>query len=295
MKQFTYSALIVLSGLFGDWIFSLISRTIAAGYFVFFPARAAMGARFYRALFPEQSSLYHIWCTWRQYQNFTTVFTDRIRLRNRTDIGFSSRGWEAFETELDKGKGAIILMSHMGNWDLAASLLPRLGRNFKLLLYMGARAKEEIESVQKSDLQGQGIRIIAVEPSGGSPLYVVEGIHFLRSGGVVSLTGDKLWSPDQRFIPVPFLGHTAFLPEFPHVFALVSGAPLFVFFTFRTGPDQYRFELSAPLRVTCSSRSGRSQAIRESALAYSRMLEDTLRRHPHEWYHFEPFLHTGPR
>lgn len=294
MKALTYQVLIVLSRRLGPWVFTLVSRIIAAGYFFMFPGRAALSAGFYRSLFPGKGRLFHWHCAWRQYQNFTTVFMDRIRTSGQDNIQFTSTGWQKFEETLDKGRGAIVLMSHMGNWDVAASLMAKKRKDLKLLLYMGVKAKEQIESVQKQELNGKGIRIVAVEPSGGSPLDVVEGIRFLKSGGVVSLTGDKRWHPDQRSVSVPFLGKTARIPEFPHVFALVSKAPLFVFFTFRTGPGIYRFILSDPIRITCPSREERSRAVADSARVYAGMLEKTLREHPYEWYHFDPFLVDHP-
>jgi len=294
VKTFTYQVLIVLSRWFGPWIFTLVSRIIAAGYFFMFPRRAAESATFYEALFSDKSRLFHWVCAWRQYQNFTTVFMDRIRASGQDNIQFSSTGWQRFEDTLDKGRGAIVLMSHMGNWDVAANLMANSRKDLKLLLYMGAKAKEQIESVQKQELNAKGVRIVAVEPSAGSPLDVVEGIRFLKSGGVVSLTGDKLWHPDQRAVSVPFLGKSARIPEFPHVFALVSQAPLFVFFTFRTGAGKYRFMLSEPMYITCTSRADRSRAVTESARRYADMLELTLREHPYEWYHFDPFLVDNP-
>ena len=233
MKILTYKVLTVLSGWFGPWIFTLVSRIIAAGYFFIFPGRTAVSARFYSALYPGKSRVFHWKCAFRQYQNFTTVFMDRIRPGWQDNIRFTSTGWQGFEKELDKGHGAIILMSHMGNWDVAANLMTKKRKDLKLLLYMGIKAKEQIESVQKQALNDKGVRIIAVESSGGSALDVVEGVRFLKSGGVVSLTGDQLWHPEQRSVSVPFLGKTARSPQFPHVFALVSKAPLFVFFTFR--------------------------------------------------------------
>jgi hypothetical protein len=45
-----------------------------------------------------------------------------------------------------------------------------------------------------------------------------------------------------------------------------------------------------PRYVTASSRAGRQEAIRESAQWYAGLLEDMVRRHPCEWYYFEPFL-----
>ena len=48
--------------------------------------------------------------------------------------------------------------------------------------------------------------------------------------------------------------------------------------------------LSDPMRITCPSREGRSRAVAQSARVYAGMLEKTLREHPYEWYHFDPFL-----
>src|SRR3989339_1151312 len=285
-----------MSGWFGDWIFTWMSRIIAAGYFFIFPGRVRVSVEFYRALFPDARWWFHLRCAWRQYQNFTTVFVDRIRTRDEDDrdIQFSSSGWKGFEREIDNGHGAIVLMSHMGNWDVAASLMTMKRKGIKLLLYMGAKAKEQIESVQKKELSDKGVRIVAAESSDSSSLNALEGLRFLKSGGVVSLAGDKLWYPDQRWVRVPFLGKTARLPEFPHVFAQVSKAPLFIFFTFRTGPGSYVFILSDPIRIACASKKDRPRAVETSAREYAGMLEETLKAHPYEWYHFEPFLEDHP-
>jgi len=53
----------------------------------------------------------------------------------------------------------------------------------------------------------------------------LEGIKFLREGGIVSMTGDRLWG-EQSYVIVDFLGHEAKLPDTPHLFALMTGAPL---------------------------------------------------------------------
>jgi len=81
-------------------------------------------------------------------------------------------------------------------------------------------------------------------------------------------------------------GKTARIPEFTHVFALLSQASLFAFFTFRTGPGTYRFMLSDPMRITCPSREGRSRAVAQSARVYAGMLEKNLRGHPYEMVSF---------
>jgi len=250
--------------------------------------------RLYRALYPARNRLFHLRCAWRQFHNFTDVFMDRFLLQEFDELTFTSEGCEHLEKLIDAGKGGILLMSHMGNWDVAAHLLKRNLKNLRLLLYMGVKQKEQIEQIQKESLSQSGIQIIAVEQDGGSPMDILEGIKFIESGGVVSLTGDLLWNQDQRTVPVKFLGCEILLPEAPHLFALLSGTPLFIFFAFRTGKNQYHFTMSEPIFLVCTSREERAGAIRRAAQQYADILEATLRKYPLQWYHFKPFLTAKP-
>jgi predicted LPLAT superfamily acyltransferase len=180
----------------------------------------------------------------------------------------------------------------MGNWEVGARLLNQNVPDARLMLYMGQRARDQIERLQKQDLTAGGIRIIAVDEEGGSPFDLMEGVTFIKSGGFVSIAGDIVWRPDQRVVPARFLGHTVQLPEAPHMLALASGAPLFTFFSSVKGPRQYHFSVSAPIFVKADTRAQRRQAIIRSAQAYAERIEQQLRRTPFEWYHFTPFL--GP-
>ncbi len=293
MREKFYKALTLASKLFGTWVFVLISRAIAAGYFLFCPGRVAACARFYRALFPDRGRVCHLWCTFRQFQNFTSVFLDRYLLQDGADIRYSFEGREHLLRAMRENRGGILLMSHMGNWEVAAHLLQKSLPDLRLMLYMGQRARDEIERLQKRDLKSSGIRIIAVDQEGGSPFDLLEGVTFLRSGGFISMAGDRVWRSDQRVVPVRMLGQQVHLPEAPHVLALVAGVPLFVFFAAVKGRRTYHFSLSPPIYVQARNREGRRPAISRSAQAYADLIERQVRRTPFEWYHFEPFL--GPK
>ncbi len=291
MKTFFFQLLLFCSTLMGPWFFRGTARVIAAGYFFFSP-RTKISNHFYKVLFPQATPLYHHWCTFLQYQNFTSIYFDRFLLslnRQRQNITFTSNGLH-YLNNINPATGAIILQSHLGNWDIAAHLLQQSVPELDLLLFMGMQEKRAIEQAQKNDLHNAGIRIIGVEKEGASPLEAVEGIHHLRNGGVVSMTGDLLWQQDQRTVEVDFLGNRATLPAAPYVFAILTGAPLLIFFTFQTGPSQYDFSLSRPLYVSSRSRATRQKDIAEAAQQYATMLEQALLAHPFEWYHFEPFI-----
>jgi len=285
-----YAILSAVSGWLGDWFFALISRGIAAGYFLFAPRRRAAGLDFYAALFPERGRLYHAWCTFRQFGSFTTVFLDRSVLRRGRDIEYSFEGLENLTGSLSENRGAVLLMSHMGNWEVAAHLLKKSLPDLRLLLFMGVRQKEEIEKLQKRSIREDGITVVGVDESGGSPLDIVEAVRFLGRGGAVSMAGDVVWRGDQRSVPARLLDRDIRLPEAPYLLSLLSGAPLIVFFAFRTGKRRYRFTASPPIFVDAPDRKLRPEVIRAAAQAYADRLADALSRHPFQWYHFEPFL-----
>jgi predicted LPLAT superfamily acyltransferase len=288
-----YRILPYLARMFGAWMFDLIARGIAAGYFLFAPRRVMVSVRFYRALFPQRGRFYHCWCAWKQFQNFTSVYLDRHLLQESDDIRYTYEGFEHIENALDRKTGGIILMSHLGNWEIAAHLMKRKKEQMPLLLFMGLRAKAHIERIQKEELRRRGIRIVAVEKNGETSFDLLEGLRFLQAGGLVSMTGDRTWNPGQRAVSVCILGHEVRLPETPHLLAMLSGAPLLIFFSRRVGKKRYHLKTCEPLYIEKAPRPNRAEAIRKSAQGYADLLESHLRANPFEWYHFEQFL--GPR
>ncbi len=288
MKYFWYSVLENATGVMGGWLFTLVSRIIAAGFFLF-SKNVKESRRFYHLLYPHKNTLYHNYCAFRQYQNFTTIHYDRFLTSHGEETKFQSQGWDKLELVVQE-KGAILLMSHLGNWEVAARVMQQQKMTQKLLLYMGVKEKEGVEALQKEQLQETGVTIIGVEKDGGSPFDAVEGIRFLQEGGLVSMTGDIVWRDEQRQREVDFLGGKAFIPEAPYVFALVSGAPIFCFFSFRTGKNSYAFSVAPPVYVKSSSRKERECAIQTAAQQYTNLLEQQVRAHPLEWYHFERFV-----
>lgn len=293
MRGWLYRLLVHVSRWLGIGLVSLFARLVATGYFLLLPRRLAVSLRLYRALFPERGRLHALACAWRQYHHFAGVFAERLRLQGGRAPSWESPGLELLQASAAAGQGGILVMSHVGSWEVAARLLRR--RGLKLLLYMGARQREQIEGQQKDDLRREGVRVLAAGggedgAAAGSPFDFVEGLSFLRQGGFVSLAGDRLYNRQGRTAIVRFLGGRARLPLAPWALALVSGAPVFAFFALRLAPGRYRFEISPLQPVRAASRQGREEAMQQAAQLYADELAQVLRRHPEQWYCFEPFL-----
>ncbi|MBT8339013.1 MAG: lauroyl acyltransferase, partial [Desulfatitalea sp.] len=191
---------------------------------------------------------------------------------------------------LEAGHGGILLMSHLGNWEVGARLLRQNMPHLRLMLYVGRRAKDQIEHLQKQDLMADGIRVVTVDQQGASAFDLVEGTTHLRSGGFVSMAGDMIWRLEQRKVRVRFLDHWVSLPEAPFILSLVARVPLYVFFVSSRGPQTYHFSVSEPIRVAAEDRAQRREAVFQAAQAYADRLAVHLGESPYEWYHFKPFL-----
>ncbi len=288
MKALFYNALVALAGRAGQGIFLFGAWWVATGYFLLFPRRVAVGFRFYRALFPSERFFCTLGRVWRQFHQFPRVHLDRMLLRQPERVDCESLGFERLEAVRARGTGAILLMSHLGHWEMAARVLQRQG--MRLLLYMGEKQKEQIESLQKYDMAREGIRIVAAKEGEGSPFALLEGVRFLQEGGFVSLAGDRLWSPNQRFVSAAFCGHEVRLPEAPYALALLSGCPLFCFFVRQTGRGRYRLAVWPLGTAQAEQRKERQAVVRQLAQEYAAALERQVFLAPEEWYHFEPFL-----
>lgn len=287
MKKLSYKVALFLSHKLGLWFFRTFSRCIATGYFFLFPERVADSLKFYRALFPGRCFFYYLSCVWKQYHNFTEIYSHRFIPWVAEEAEFAREGWEHLEEAVAHKTGAIVVMSHIGNWELAAQKLNQKG--LPVMLYLGAKHKEQVEKIQKEKLAESGIRIVATDEKEKSPFALLEGIHFLREGGIVSMTGDRLWG-EQTSVVVNFLGYEVRLPDTPHLFALMTGAPLMTFFVHEASPGKYHVAVSAGRKVSAATRADRKKAVTASAQTYADDLARFASAHPFEWHHFEPFL-----
>jgi len=287
MKKLPYKILLYLTRRLGLWFFRVLAWFVATGYYFLFPVRVANSFGFYRALFPDRGFFYHLWCAWKQYHKFTDVYIHRFIRFDEESIEYVREGWEYLEEAVQKKTGTILLMSHIGNWELTAQTLNKKG--LPIMLYLGAKHKEQIEHIQKESMAKSGIKIVATSEDEKSPFALIEGINFLREGGIVSMAGDRLWG-EQSFVTVNFLDYETKLPDTPHLFALMTGAPLMTFFVHQEALGKYHINVSSGRKVIAASRADRKKAVQESAQAYAEDLAAFARKHPFEWHHFEPFL-----
>jgi len=290
VSAWAYNFILSVIGRMGIWVGVVFAWFIAAGYFLFLRRRRRISVRFYRALFPHKGYLHALQHTWGQYQSFARLYWERLLLEKEGAIQKNSEGWEHLIKARESGTGGIILMTHLGSWEIAARLCQR--RGLDLLLYVESRQQEHVDRMLKSDVKRDGVKILSAEAGAqGDTLFNgIEGITRLRQGGLISLAGDRTRPGDTQTLTVRLLGHQVNLPRAPYMLALLSGAPLFIFFAVRIAPRKYRIVTTPPIFVRAASRKDRARAMAQAAQDYADLMESILKQYPTQWYAFEPFL-----
>jgi len=287
MKGLFYEFLILMSRVVGTWFVGLFAWVVSTGFFVFRFRVTATNAAFYRSVFPERGRLAALRIVWRQFHHFATVFADRVRLDMGEPCACTVEGLDAFQEHRARGGGAVFLMSHFGNWEMAARLFSRKG--MPLMLHLGEKRDEQIEKKQKHDLARDGVRIAtASAASGGSPFDLLESVRVLRRGGCVSIAGDRIQREGQRLVDAVFFGRKTQVPLAPHLLAQKAGVPMFTMFTIRVKRMDYRIVLQGPATVSRTAGPDGTDPLEASVARYLAQVEAMVRRHPEHWYRFEP-------
>jgi len=288
MKAFIHHAVIRVSLLLGSWPIRVFAWWIATGYFLFRSSRRRSSVRLYQVIFPGRSAWYYLYCTWRQFHSYAATFAERIEIDRKKEGTTSTQGRENLAEAARRGSGGIILMSHLGSFEIAAHAFREL--KLRLLLLMGEKEAKQVARDQREAMKARGIHIQVAAPGEDFLFGGVEAIKFVREGGFVSVAGDLVWTEQRSRLPVSLFGHEVGLSAGPHLLALVSNAPLFTMFTFRVEKGKHLIVMSPPREVKATSRSERNVALQASAQAYAKALEEMVRRHPFQWYIFEPFF-----
>lgn len=182
---------------------------------------------------------------------------------------------------LDEGRGVVVLTAHLGGWNVAASALAGLGRPVNVV-----RAREANETVQELTRAGHeraGMRVIFSDESVFSSIALIRA---LRRNEIVAMQIDRMSGAAGARL-LPFLGAPAPFPAGPFVLARLAGVPVIPVFVARVGTRRYRMEFGKGITIPRHVRDPQAQD--RAMLEIVGQLEDVVRRHPTQWFQFEPY------
>ncbi len=223
--------------------------------------------------------------TRRVFSNVTKSFADSFFVaalppQRWAEVMDPPVGKEHIARALERGKGAIILTGHIGNWEVGGITLGRVGVETHMV-YMPDRFAA-FEQARRKARDLQKVSGLAMGSSFDTSLRV---IRLLAENKIITMKGDR--SLNGEGITIPLFGRDTVFPKGPFLVAYISRAPILPAFVVLKEDDRYVPIVEEPIYV---ERTGnRENDIRALTLRMARVIEKYIRRYPDQWYMFYPF------
>lgn len=220
----------------------------------------------------------------RMFVAFAESLTDGLESGAKGVDGYelASPDHERLEEAHARGRGVILLTAHTGSWEIVGRLIGK-NHGFPVTMVMtrehnaSTRAFADAIRTQKS---GGDFELAYV---GTDPLAALPLVAALRRNRVVALQFDRV-PRGMASVSVPFFGWLQPFPMGPFKLAQVTGAPVVVALTRRTGFRRYTVEIP---EVVHTDRRGGEAALLATVSKVALAVENFVRRYPSQWFHFE--------
>lgn len=196
--------------------------------------------------FPKETPFQRLISSYRMSLELGRVLIDRavIGILGTDRISVEFRDMQRLNDLISEGKGIIILMAHIGCWQVALSALHFLNIKVNMVIH---REEGDIDRHYFEHRAGQWpFRIIDPEGFLGGTLEI---ISVLKNGEALCMMGDRILGNPKNTVGVNFLGEEALFPFSAMKIASVSGAPIVLLFPHKKGPTKYELDLVKIIRV----------------------------------------------
>ncbi|MDR0524585.1 MAG: hypothetical protein LBG90_01775 [Spirochaetaceae bacterium] len=197
---------------------------------------------------------------------------------------------------LEEGRGALLICSHLGNYELLRGLafFNRTGVSRKIPVtsiadfsvmpsFSGMLQKMNPESMT---------RLISANAIGPETIIFLQ--ERIASGELVVIAGDRTSANTRdKYFLFPFLGEEAPFPVGPFFLAALLQGPAYFVYALRRKDvslsSEYNMHVhKSPFSFACP-RKERNRRVKELARQFAHQLEYYCKQYPHQWYNFYDF------
>jgi predicted LPLAT superfamily acyltransferase len=204
--------------------------------------------------------------------------------------------------QLNQGRGAFLLCSHLGNMEMLRSLTEygefHTDKRFQVYPVIDLSGSKKFNALLRElnpDLMETVIDANSIDVD--SAIWMKDKI---AEGNLVVIAGDRTSENTRnRVMETTFLGETASFPEGAFTLAGVLNAP--VYFVFAIRKHDFNIRSSYEMHVVRAKtsldclRKERPARLKELLREYTEILESLCKKHPYQWYNFYNFWDGVPK
>lgn len=195
---------------------------------------------------------------------------------SRVDDRWTIEGMEHVESSMKRGKGTILAIPHVGNWEYGGLWMAQHG--YPMVCIAEVLEPRELYEWFVTQRERLGLTILPFESDSTAKL-----LAYLREGRLVGLLADR--DLVGNGVEVELFGETTTLPAGPAMLALRSGADLMSAAVYHYRGDRHHAVINPP--IDCA-RTGR---LRDDVARITRQvaeeMEVMIKRAPEQWHMFQ--------
>ena len=192
-------------------------------------------------------------------------------------------GMENYQAAIARGKGALSIVAHFGNWELMTIAVPL----YLKPMYIVYRPLDNpvIDNMVEYVRTMNGNVLI---PKGGSGKKIME---LLKENHIIGILSDQNVAAYEGVF-VDFFGRPACTGVGLAVMAMRSGAPVIPAFMARQKSGKYKFILKPAIDVVCTDDYDADLDV--NTQRFTKIVEEIVREYPDQWFWFHQRWKTKP-
>ena len=183
-------------------------------------------------------------------------------------------------------RGALIVVSHIGNTELSRALMDKSIRE-RMITLVHTRHAENYQRILCEIQPAAAMNIMQVTEVGPETIIALQ--QHIQSGALVSIAGDRTPVLGQKHVArVPFMGACANFAHGPWILAAMLDCPVYLLFCLPKDKG-YCLTIEAFSERIELPREHRQEALYNYAARYAQRLEHYVTASPFQWFNFFPF------
>lgn len=233
-----------------------------------------------RRRFPEHGAIRQLFDVYLLFVSQGKSLIDRYAVAaGYKDMAIDIRGYEEIKRLSEEGKGFILLTAHVGNWQVAMTVLSRFGKTVYLMM-----RPEDNTAVKKAlniDKEEENVKIISTDDS---LTGVIEAMKAIKKGNIVSIMGDRTYGFSAA--EASFLGENVHFPYGAFTLASAVQCPVVVFLSAKVGVNKYIVDVSHIIPAPAGVRGKKDEEIKAALQEFADVLEVYVKAYPLQWFAF---------
>ncbi|EQB63935.1 MAG: Lipid A biosynthesis acyltransferase [candidate division Zixibacteria bacterium RBG-1] len=173
---------------------------------------------------------------------------------------------------MQHGKGAILVSSHFGSWQIGGTSVRLAGYPMNFLVQR--QNNHLAENLVYSYVEDKGVTVLYKSVSAGKILAL------LNSNQIVAVLPDQ--DAGKNGVIVNFMGQPASTHKGPAFFSLKTGAPIVIALSLNQQNGKHKVVIEKPIYL--HETGNRDEDIKNLTQVYTSKIEEYIRKYPDHWF-----------